>query len=148
MTFIAVRANEMTHTQFFMHQDAQLRMSFILLSRPLIKPLSSVGPSINPWGMPQANSHQLNFVSLFTILWLRWSSEFSAQLMIHLSGAHITTVATRVLWETVSKAFLDSSSLFYPYSHCLSSQLSWFCHVPTFSICKIGSLPLHLIWLD
>ena len=52
-----------------------LRMCSLLLSRSLIKPLSSIGPSVSPWGMPWVYSHQLDFVSPITILCPQQSSK-------------------------------------------------------------------------
>lgn len=66
-----------------------LRMTSFLLSRSLIKSLSSIGPSISPWRMPQVNSHQLDFVSPITALHPQWLSEFSSYLIICLASPHL-----------------------------------------------------------
>jgi len=68
--------------------------------------VSSIGPSVEPWGTPLVTCLPLDFVPLFTTLWSQSFSQFSVHLPDHLYNPYFVSLSVMILWETVSKALL------------------------------------------
>ena len=66
------------------------------------KMLNNTRPSTDPWGMPLITGLHLNIELLTATLWMRPSSQFLIQWVVHLSNLFFFNLVTRMLCSAVS----------------------------------------------
>lgn len=77
-------------------------------SRSLMKILTYIGPSVDPWGTSLVTEFQLDIVLLIRTLWGHPFHQFSATLTVHLSTPYFISLSMRMSRETMLKALRKS----------------------------------------
>lgn len=85
-----------------------LTAHFCLTVHVLKEMLNSTDSSKSPRGMPLVTACQLDFGAVITTLYVWQSSWFPTHLIADLPSLDFSSLALRILWETMSKASLKS----------------------------------------